>query len=133
MWQKGSGIFCHGVEGEEEKEEDDSDLDPDYKDDYDYGNVWDREELLLDKEDEEEMEDKADNIDGYTVSERAYLNRIDNFKAAPNDKDDNNNDTDEVGGNNNIENDDEGEEEEKDEIYYLREERALKHVEIISN
>ena len=37
MWQKGGGIFCHGVEGEEEEEEADSDLDSDYEDDYDHG------------------------------------------------------------------------------------------------
>ena len=35
-----AGIFCLGVEGEEE---DDSDLDSDYKDDYDYGDNWDPE------------------------------------------------------------------------------------------
>ena len=23
MWQKGGGMFCHGIEGEEEKEDDD--------------------------------------------------------------------------------------------------------------
>ena len=31
MWQKGGGIICHGIEGEEEKEADDRDIDPDYK------------------------------------------------------------------------------------------------------
>ena len=44
MWQKGGGMFCWGVkaeEGEEEVEEekadDDSYVDPDYKDNYDHG------------------------------------------------------------------------------------------------
>ena len=51
MQQKGGGMFCHGVEGQEEKEEDDSDLDLDYKDNYDHWDDWEREELLSDKED----------------------------------------------------------------------------------
>ena len=35
MWQKGGGIFCHGIEGEEEKEENDNNSE--YKDDYNHG------------------------------------------------------------------------------------------------
>ena len=70
MWQKGVVMFCHVVEGEEEKEEDDSDLDLDYKDDYGHGDDWDREELLSDKEYEEA--EKVEDIDGCTISKRAY-------------------------------------------------------------
>ena len=36
MRQKGGGMCCRGVEGKEEKEEDDSGLDLDYEDDCDY-------------------------------------------------------------------------------------------------
>ena len=50
MWQKGGGMFCHGIEGEEEKEEDDRDIDPDYKDDYDHEDNWDPEELVINSE-----------------------------------------------------------------------------------
>ena len=47
MWQKGGGIFYHGVE--EGEEEVGSDLDPEYENDYDHGDNWDPEELLLDE------------------------------------------------------------------------------------
>ena len=76
MWQKGGGMFCHGVEAEEEKVEGNSDLDPDYEDNYDHGDQLDPEELVVDSEDEEEGESNKDNKeeddDRYTVSERAY-------------------------------------------------------------
>ena len=65
---------------------------PHCEDDYDHSDDWDSEELLLDKEDEEE----EGHIDGYTISKRAYLNHIDNFEAAL----DNNNDN-EANNNNN--------------------------------
>ena len=100
-------MFCRGVE-EEEKEDDDSDIDPDCKDNYDHGDNWDPEELLVDLEEEEEEENnnnnnnKEEDEDGYTTSKRAYLNRINNLEG-------------------DIDNDsNEGiEEEEKDEPYYL--------------
>ena len=103
-------MFCHGVEGEEEKAENDSDVDPDYKDDYDHGDDWDPEELLVDSDDkEEESNDKEEDIDRCTTSERACFHHIDNLEAASNV---NNND------NTNDNNDDEGEEK-KDERYNL--------------
>ena len=118
--KKGGGIFCHGVEGEEE---DDSDLDSDYEDDYDHRDNWGPEALLVDSDDDEVgSNDEQEDDEGYTASERACLNRIDNFKAA---SDDDNEDDDNKNENN------EGEEE-KDEGYYRREGRALKRVEIIA-
>ena len=60
-------------------------------------------------------------MDRYTASERACFHHIDNLEA----------DSDVVDNINN-KNDNEGEEEEKDERYYLREERALKWVEVIT-
>ena len=50
MWQKGGGMFCHGVEAEveEEKADDDSGVDPDYKYNNNHGDNWDTEELLVD-------------------------------------------------------------------------------------
>ena len=115
MWQKGGGIFCHGVEGEEEEEEADSDLDSDYEDDYDHGDNQDPEELLVDSDDDEVgSNDGQEDDEGFTASERACLDRIDNFKAA---SDDDNEDEDNKNEN------DEGEEErmkdttvEKDEL-----------------
>ena len=71
MWQKGGEIFCHGVEGEVEKVEDDGDIDPDYKDNYDHGDDWDPEELLVNSGEEEESNNKEEDIDGYITSERA--------------------------------------------------------------
>ena len=120
--KKGGGIFCHGVEGEEE---DDSDLDSDYEDDYDHGDNQDLEELLVDSDDDEEevgSNDGQEDDEGYTASKRAYLNRIDNFKAA---SDDDNEDDDNKNEN------DEGEEE-KDEGCYRREGRALNRIEVIA-
>ena len=78
--KKGGGIFCHGVEGEEEEEEADSDLDSDYEDDYDHGDNQDPEELLVDSDDDEVgSNDEQEDDEGYTASERACLNRIDKF------------------------------------------------------
>ena len=50
-------MFYHRIEGEEEKVEDNSDLDPDYKDNYDHGDNWDLEDLVVDSENEEESND----------------------------------------------------------------------------
>ena len=72
MWQKGGGMFCHGIEGEEEKEEDD---DSDYESNFDHEDNWDPEELVIDlEEDEESNDNKEEDDDGYTASERAYTN-----------------------------------------------------------
>ena len=77
MWQNASGMFFHGEEGEEEKAEDDRDLDLDYKDDYDHEDNWDQEELLVDnKEVESNNNNEEGDDDGYTASERAYMNVI---------------------------------------------------------
>ena len=75
-WQN----FCHGVKGEEEKVEDGSDLDLDYKFDFYHEDDWDPEELVIDLEEEEENNDNDNNMaeddDGYTASELAYMNVI---------------------------------------------------------
>ena len=60
MWQKGGSMFCHGIEGEGEKEEDDRDIDPDYKDNYDHEDDWDPEELLVNSEEEEKEQEEDD-------------------------------------------------------------------------
>ena len=120
---KGWWNVCCNKEGEEEKVEDNSDLDPYYKDDYGHGDNWDPEELSVNSnKEEEESNDAEENIYGYTTNECTYLHHIDNLEAAS----DINND-DEAYNNN----DDEGEKG-KDERYYLREERALKPVEVIT-
>ena len=54
MLKKGGGMFCHSVE--EEEGEDDSNIDLDYKDNYDHGDHWDPKDLLVDSEEEEEEE-----------------------------------------------------------------------------
>ena len=83
MWQKSGGMFCHGVEAEEEQEkaDDDSKICPDYKDNYNHSDNWDLEELLVDSEEKEEEEsnnnninNKKEDVNGYTASERAYMN-----------------------------------------------------------
>ena len=91
------------------------------------------------KEEESNDNNKEEDIGGYTASERAYLRHIDNLRAAS-DVDNNNNIGDGGGeggnegeGEGEVEEGEEGkEEEEKDERYYLREEIALKRVEIIT-
>ena len=138
MWQKYGGLFCHGIEGEEEKEEDDRDINPDYKDDYDHGDDWDLEELLVyseEKEKESNNNNEEEDDDGYTASERVYMNVTLE-------------DDDSVGYtaseraymNVTLEDDDSvesvvvvEEEEEKDERYYLREIKALEKVAVINN
>ena len=94
VWQKGGGIFCHGVEGEEE---DDSDLDSDYEDDYDHGDNWGPEALLVDSDDDGSNDGQEDD-EGFTASERACLDCIENFEAASdddNEEDDNKNENNE--------------------------------------
>ena len=59
MWQKGGGMFCHGIEGEGEK---DDNNDSDYKSDYDHGDDWDPEELLVDSEEEDSNNNNDNNI-----------------------------------------------------------------------
>ena len=54
MWQKGGGMYCHGIEREEKKEEEGN---LDYKDDYNHGDDWDAEELVVNSEDEESNDD----------------------------------------------------------------------------
>ena len=74
MWQKGGGMFCHGIEGIEEKEEDD---DSDYESDFDHEDDWDPEELVIGSEEEDNNNDDMDkDANGYTASERAYMNAI---------------------------------------------------------
>lgn len=87
--KKGGGMFCHGTEGEEEKAEEDSNANPDYKDKYDHGDNWDPEELLGDSDDKEEESinnDKEEDGDRYT-SERVYLNHINNLEGDVDDDD----------------------------------------------
>ena len=69
MWQKGGGKFCHGIEGEEEKEEDDRDINPDYEDDYDHEDNWGSEELVINLKDKERSNNnnKVEDDDGYTT------------------------------------------------------------------
>ena len=126
MWQKGGGMFCHGVEVEEkeEKADDDSDLDLDYKGDYNHSGNWDPEELLVKVEEEEEEEindnnngNKEEDEDGYTSSECAYMNvTLEDNKSVES-----------------VEEEEEEEEEEKDERYYLREKKAVEKVAVINN
>ena len=61
-------MFCRGIEGEGEKEEEDRDINPDYRDNYDHGDNWDPEELLVDSEEEEESNNnnKEEGDDVYT-------------------------------------------------------------------
>ena len=122
MWQKGGGMFCHGIEGEEEKEEDD---DSEYEEDCDHGDDWDPEELLVDSEEEEDDNNNNNNnnmeedADGYTASERAYMDDIsileDNVDMVEEQQEE-----------------DEEEEEKKDQRYYLREEKALENAGVIN-
>ena len=79
MWQKCGGMFCHGVEGEEEKVEDDSDLDLDYKDNYDHCDNWDPEELH--QKLQKDFKRKMENIKPYLVESLA-----EGYKKIKNDK-----------------------------------------------
>ena len=115
MWQKSGGMFCHEIEGQD-------DDDSDYKSDYDHGDDWDQEELLVDSEDEDSNNNNDDNnmeedADGYTASERAYMDAISILED----------DVDMVEEEQEQEQHPEEEaEEEKDERYYLREEKLWK-------
>ena len=107
-------MFCHGIEGEEEKE-DNNDLD--YKEDYNHEDNWDPEELVINLEEENNNDDDKnmeENENGYTASERAYMNVINTLE------DDNSVEMVE-------------EEEEKDERYYLRQKKALEKVAVTNN
>ena len=62
---KGRWTVFHRVKGEEEKDEDDSHLDLDSKDNYDHGDNLDPEELLVNpEEEEEERNHEQEAIDG---------------------------------------------------------------------
>ena len=130
MWQKGGGMFCHGVEAEEEeKVDDDSVVDPDYKKDYDRGDDWDPEKLLVDSEEKDDDDNNNNNnnmeedADGYTASEHAYMNAISIIED----------DVDIVEEDQEQEQEQDPEqEEEKDERYYLKEEKALENVAVIN-
>ena len=105
-------FFCHTIE---EVDDDDSD----YKSDYDHGDDWDPEELLVDSEednDDDNNNNMEEDADGYTAIERAYMDAISILED----------DVDMV------EEEQEEEEEEKDERYYLREEKALENVAVIN-
>ena len=122
MWQKGGGMLCRGIEGEEEKEED-GDLE--YKDNYDHGDDWDTEELVIDSDDDDDDNNNNNNnnnmeedADGYTASERAYMDAISILKD----------DIDMV----EEEQQQQQQEVEKEERYYLREEQALGNVVVIN-
>ena len=70
MWQKGGGMFCHEIEGQD-------DDDSDYESDYDHDDDWDPEELVIDSEEEDNNDNDMDkDADGYTASERAYMDAI---------------------------------------------------------
>ena len=122
MWQKGDGMFCHGIEREEEKEEDN---DSDYKSDFDHEDDWDQEELVINSEEEEEFKDDDNNMDedddGYTVSECAYMNVINTLE-----------DNDSVEMVEEEEEQKQQQEQEKDERYYLRENKGLENVSVIN-
>ena len=83
-----------------EKKRKDSDLDSDYEDDYDHGDNWGLEALLVDSDDDDEVgsNDGQEDDEGFTASERACLDRIDNFEASSDDDnevDDNKNENNE--------------------------------------
>ena len=69
MWQKGGGMFCHEI-----KEDDDSE----YEDDYNHGDDWDTEELVIDSDvdDDDNNNNMEEDLNGYTASERAYMDDI---------------------------------------------------------
>ena len=134
MWQKGDGIFCHGIEGEKEKEEDD---DSDYEDNYDHGDDWDPEELLVDSEGEDSNNDNNNNNNnnnmeeddnGYTASERAYMNAIsileDDVEMVEEEQQEQEQEQEQ--------DPEQEQEEDKDERYYLREEKALENLAVIN-
>ena len=75
-------MFCHGIEGEGEKVEGDSDLDSDYYEDgYDHVDNWDLEELVVNLEDEEESNNnnKEEDDNRCTASECVYMNAINTY------------------------------------------------------
>ena len=127
MWHKGGGMFCLGVEGEEQDEAEANDsvvhpIELDYKKD------------STNDDDDDDEEDAA----GYTISGRASLQIIaeTNVGAAAADGENDDNiigivDDDSDDNHNKIYNDN-AETEEKDEVFYQREERALKRATLLA-
>ena len=127
IWHKGGGMFCHGVDREklDELEVDDSVV---HLIELDY----EKNDINDDDDEEDDEEDTA----GYTNSECASLQIIDeaNVGAADDDQDndgnvigvdDDDDDCNKIYNNN-------GETEEKDEAFYQREERALKRATLLA-
>ena len=121
MWQKGGGMFCCGIEGED-------DDDSEYEDDCYHGDDWDTEELLVDSDannaNNNNMEEDAN---GYSTSERAYMDSIGILEG-----DFLEGDVDMVGDKHQQQEEEEEEDGEKDKRYYLREEKALGNVDVIN-
>ena len=65
MWQKGGGMFCHGIEGEEEKEDNN---DSDYESNFDHEDDWGLEELVLNSEEEEENNCNDNNMEDIYIN-----------------------------------------------------------------
>ena len=124
MWHKGGVMFCHGVDGEklDELEADDSLINPielDYK-----------------KNDTNDDNDDEEDVVGYTNSEGASLQLIDEATVGPTNADEENDGTvngvdDDDDDSNKISNNN-GETEEKNESFHQREERALKRVTLLA-
>ena len=110
MWQKGGGMFCHAIE--------EVNVDSEFDDDYDHGDDWDTKELVIESEEEDNNnDDMEEDADGYTASERAYMNAINTFE-----------DNDSVEMVEEEEEEKQDHEEEKDERYYIREKKLWKNL-----
>ena len=118
MWQKGGGMFCHEIDGQ-----DDDDLE--YEDNYNHGDDWDTEELVINSDvnddDNNNNMDMDEDANGYTASERAYMEAISILED----------DVDMVEDEQQQQHQQE-EDKEKDKRYYLREEQALGNVVVIN-
>ena len=116
MWQKGGGMFCHEIEGQD-------DDDSEYEDDYDHGDDWDPEELVIDSDNNDDNNNNMEeDANGYTASERAYMDDIGILEG----------DIEMIEEQQQQEEEGGEEEDEKDERYYLREEEALGNVVVVN-